>query len=62
MLISKNHRTFLKRIDHPKWFWHRINDWAFGERYKFKDGAIAYLFDGEIVTIRKGADIIWRKE
>lgn len=62
MLIPKYHRQHLKSIGHPHWFWHEIHDWAFGKRYKFRNGMVAYLFDDEIITLRRGADIIWRKE
>ena len=62
MLIPKYHRQMLKRIGHPHWSWYRIDNWAWGERYKFRNGVVAYLFNGEIVTLRRGANIIWRKE
>lgn len=61
MLIPKHHRKYLRTIGHPRWFWNRIDDWAFGERYKFRDGSIAYVQDGLIITIRRGSRIIWRK-
>lgn len=61
MLIPKQYRLMLKSIGHPHMFWFRTYDWAYGERYKFKDGSMAYLLDGEIITIRKGARILWRK-
>jgi hypothetical protein len=60
MLIPKIDRQFLRSIGHPHWFWNRINDWAYGERYKFRDGKIAYLYRGKIITIRKGGTILWR--
>jgi hypothetical protein len=60
MLIPKIDRQFLRSIGHPHWFWDRIPDWAFGERYKFRDGKIAYLYRGKIITIRKGGRILWR--
>ena len=62
MLISKYHRQQLKRIGHHRWFWYRIGNWAYGERYKFHDGTVAYLFDNEIVSLRRGANFSWRKE
>lgn len=62
MLIPKIDRQFLRRIGHPHWFWNRIHDWAFGERYKFRDGSVAYLFEGKIITIRKGTKMLWRAE
>lgn len=62
MLIPKHHRQVLRSIGHPHWFWDRIADWAYGERYRFRNGSIAYLGDGEIITIRKGARILWRAE
>ena len=62
MLIPTHHRQHLKAIGHRHWFWYRIPDWAHGERYKFKNGVVAYLFDGEIVTLRCGANIIWKLE
>ena len=62
MLIPRHHRQFLRSIGHPHLFWYRIHDWAYGERYKFKNGEVIYLFDGEIITIRKGATVLWRKE
>lgn len=62
MLIPKHHRQFLRSIGFPHWFWFDLPMWAYGDRYKFKDGSIAYLFEGEIVTIRKGARILWRKD
>jgi hypothetical protein len=60
MLIPKHHRKLLRSIGHPHLFWDRIENWGFGERYKFKNGVVAYLFDGEIVTLRRGANIIWK--
>ena len=62
MIIPKHHRRFLESIGHPHWFWYPTHDWAFGKRYKFKDGAVAYLFDGGIITIRKGANVLWKRE
>ena len=62
MLIPKQYRQMLKSIGHPHMFWIRTYDWACGERYKFKDGSMAYLVDGEIVTIRKGTRTLWRKD
>lgn len=62
MLIPKHHRQMLKHIEYPHMFWFRIDDWAFGNRYKFNDGTVAYLFDDEIITLRKGAKVLWRKE
>jgi hypothetical protein len=62
MLIPKHHRQHLKAIGYRHWFWHRILDWALGERYKFRDGKVAYLFDGKIITIRRGATTLWRDE
>jgi hypothetical protein len=62
MLIPKHHRQHLKAIGHRHWFWVRIPDWAHGERYKFRNGVVAYLFDGEIVTLRCGSNIIWKSE
>lgn len=62
MLIPSNRRRLLRDIGHYHLFWYRIDDWAFGERYKFKNGVVAYLFDNEIVTLRRGATILWRRE
>ena len=62
MLIPKFHRQRLKRIGFPHWFWSRIMNWACGERYKFRDGSIAYLLDDEIITIRRADKILWRRE
>ena len=62
MLIPKHHRQRLTEIGHGYWFWYQISDWAFGERYKFKNGVIAYLYAGEIVSLRKGAKVIWKLE
>ena len=62
MLIPKHHRQMLKSIGHPHLLWYRIDNWAYGERYKFQDGSIAYLMDGEIITVRRGAKILWRRE
>lgn len=62
MLIPKQHRKFLRSIGYPHWLWYPVSNWAWGERYKFKDGTIAYLFDGKIITIRKGALILWRTD
>lgn len=59
MVIPKHHRRFLKSIGHPHWLWYPITNWAYGERYKFKNEVVAYLFDGEIVTLRRGATILW---
>ena len=60
MLIPKFHRMRLKLIGYPHWFWFRIGNWAYGERYKFRDGTVAYLLDGEIITVRRGVKILWR--
>ena len=60
LLIPKHHRKMLRSIGHRHLRWYQIEDWAMGERYKFKNGTVAYLLDGEIITIRKGANIIWR--
>ncbi len=62
MLIPKHHRKFLRSVGFPHLFWYDLPNWAYGDRYKFKDGSVAYLFDGEIVTIRKNARILWRKD
>ena len=62
MLIPKYHRQFLRSIGYPHLFWYDLPNWAWGDRYKFKDGSVAYLFDGEIITIRKSARILWRKD
>ncbi len=59
MLIPKHHRQLLRTIGLPHWFWNRISDWAFGERYKFRDGSVAYLYEGEIITIRRGSRRLW---
>ena len=60
MLIPKQHRQFLRVIGFPHMFCFDLPRWAGGDRYKFTDGTIAYLLDGEIITIRKGARILWR--
>ena len=62
MLIPKHHRQMLKKAGFSPWFWYQISNWAYGERYKFRDGSIAYLMDGEIITVRRGAKILWRRE
>lgn len=62
MIIPKHHRQFLESIGHPHWLWYPTYDWAFGKRYKFIDGTVAYLFDGEIITLRKGVNALWTKE
>ena len=62
MLIPKIYRKFLRSIGHPYWFWTRINNWAFGERYKFRDGSVAYLYGCKIITIRRADKILWRDE
>ena len=61
MLIPKHYRLFLRSIGFPHLFWYDLPNWACGERYKFNNGSVAYLFEGEIITIRKGARILWRK-
>lgn len=61
MLIPRHYRKQLKAIDYRKWFWRRIWDWAYGERYKFRDGSIAYVKRGDIVSIRYGGYTIWMK-
>ena len=60
MLIPKHHRQHLKRIGYLHLFWVRTYDWAFGKRYKFRDGSVAYIEDDEIITIRKGSRTLWR--
>ena len=62
MLIPKHHRQMLKKAGFRRWFWYQISNWAYGERYKFRDGSIAYLMDDEIITVRRGAKILWRRE
>jgi hypothetical protein len=62
MLIPKHYRRQLRSIGYYNWFWYRIQDWFYGERYKFIDGKVIYIFDGDIITIRKGTDILWRSE
>lgn len=62
MLIPKHHRQHLRSIGFPHWFWYNIPRWAYGDRYKFKDGSIAYLFDGAIVTIWKNTRVLWRAD
>ena len=62
MIIPDHYRRTLRAIGHPHWFWYQIGDWAFGERFKFKNGDIAYIFRGEIVTIRRGVTALWNKE
>ena len=62
MLIPKYHRRVLRKMGLHRWFWTRIHDWAYGERYKFQDCSIAYLMDGEIITIRRGDKILYRRE
>ena len=62
MLIPKHHRQFLRSIGHHHWFWYPTHNWAYGKRYKFRNGVVVYLFDEEIITLRRGADLIWRKE
>ena len=61
MLIPKHHRKLLRSVGHRRLFWHRIFPWAFGERYKFRDGSIAYLKNDEIITIRRGDRILWMR-
>lgn len=62
MLIPEHHRRLLRSIGHPHWFWYPIHEWAFGERYKFKNGDVVYLFRGEIITLRRGPNVLWKKE
>ena len=62
MLIPKFHRQRLRSIGYPHLFWYRIDDWAYGERYKFRDGSVAYLMSGEIITVRRADKILWREE
>ena len=62
MIIPKQYRKQLWRAGHPRLCWYRLWDWAQGERYWFRDGCVAYLKDNEIITIRKGDKILWKKE
>ena len=62
MIIPKNYRKELRSAGFHYWMWKRIWDWAFGERYQFTDGCIAYIKNNEIVTIRRGDRILWRKD
>ena len=62
MLIPKHYRKHLRAIGHHHWFWVRIPNWAFGERCRFRDASIAYLYGGEVITIRKGNRALWRKD
>lgn len=39
----------------------KIENWAEGERYKSNDDVI-YCKDGEVVSVRRKANWIWRKE
>ena len=62
MLIPRNYRRFLRKIGHPHWFWDKVTDWAFGERYRFRDRSVAYMGDGNIITIRRGSKVLWRED
>lgn len=61
-IIPRHHRKLLKYLGFRYWVWERAWDWAFGERYRFRDGSLAYVKNGEIITIRHGDRILWRKE
>lgn len=61
MVIPKYHRKQLREAGHPHLLWTRIWNWALGERYRFRDGSVAYLMDDDIITIRKGDKILWRR-
>ena len=62
MIVPKHHRELLKSIGHPHWVWKRTWDWALGKRYRFRDGSIAYIYEDEIITIRRGDRVLYRKE
>ena len=62
MLIPGYYRRQLRDIGYPHWFWYQIGDWAYGERYKFKNGDIVYLARGEIISLRSGTKSLWTKE
>ena len=62
MLIPIHHRKLLKSIGYTRWFWTRTFDWAFGERYRFRDGSIAYINHDEIISIVRADRVLWRKE
>lgn len=62
VLIPKHHRQMLKKAGFRYWLWFQIHHWAYGERYQFRDGSIAYLRDDEIITVRRGDKILWRRE
>ena len=61
-IIPRHHRKFLRSVGFRYWVWKRAWDWAFGKRYQFRDGSLAYVKNGEIITIRRGDKIIWKKE
>lgn len=54
-------RSDLKKIGYPHTFGVQIDDWAEGPRFKAKDDVI-YCKDGEVVSIRRKAAWLWRKE
>lgn len=60
--IPKHHRLQLRSAGFRYWMWERIWDWAFGERYRFRDGSIAYVRNGEIISIVYRDLVRWRKE
>ena len=61
MIIPKHIRRKLKSIGHWHLLWYPAPDWFGGRRFKFRDKTIAYLVGDEIVSIRKGANYLWRK-
>ena len=62
MLVPKHHRQFLKSIGHWHLLWYPVAGWAYGKRFKFKNGVVVYLHGDEIVSLRHRTDFIWRKE
>ena len=53
-------RKQLSKIGIPHTFGAQMENWAYGKRYKSNDDII-YCQDGEVISVRRKATWIWRK-
>ena len=60
-ILPKDIRRQLSHIGVPHTFGFQIGNWAFGQRYKSADDVI-YCQNGEVVSVRRKAKWIWRKD
>lgn len=60
-ILPKDIRKQLSHIGVPHTFGVQIENWAYGQRYKSDDDVI-YCQNGEVVSVRRKAKWIWRKD